>query len=380
MAGVRQTVYQGSVQKRLNAQRFRTAIVVSCVLASAHVACRQVLGLEDPISDPNVSDAGKVEAGSADANTANDAAASTCDPPCSGTTPYCASGRCVGARCAGLPATCGALSTQDCCAASVIPGGTFARSYDGVTFTDSSQTASVHEFRLDTFAVTVGRFRAFIAGYPATLPANGAGKNPNVANDPGWNSSWSSLMPATGLGATLAAQESTWTEMPADHETWPITAATWYEAMAFCIWDGGRLPTEAEWNYAAAGGSEQRVYPWSSPATSTVIDETYAVYCQSGGCPPNQPQRVGSRSPKGDGKWGQADLAGNVWEFTVDYFSENYTTPCNDCANFTSSSYRVYRGGSSNRDASFLLASFRGTFEPAARGNGTGFRCARDAP
>ena len=55
----------------------------------------------------------------------------------------------------------------------------------------------------------------------------------------------------------------------------------WFESYAFCIWDGGFLASEAEWNYAAAGGSEQRYYPWSSPATSTTIDGTYAVFFTS---------------------------------------------------------------------------------------------------
>ena len=100
----------------------------------------------------------------------------------------------------------------------------------------------------------------------------------------------------------------------------PINCITWYEAYAFCIWDGGFLPSEAEWNYAASGGSEQRVYPWSSPSMPTTIDCAHANYSPMGmsPCSTTGPEDVGSDSPTGDGKWGQADLSGNVWEWTLD--------------------------------------------------------------
>lgn len=60
-----------------------------------------------------------------------------------------------------------------------------------------------------------------------------------------------------------------------------MNCLTWYEAMAFWVWDGGYLATEAEWNYASMEGSQQRVYPWSNSARSLAIDGTRANYVSS---------------------------------------------------------------------------------------------------
>ena len=273
--------------------------------------------------------------------------------------------------------------------------GTFYRSYDAVTYTDKTFLASVSAFRLDTYEITVGRFRAFVEQYPGNLPAAGAGKNPTDASnppDPGWDASWNTTsMPAsqTALRSAIGScTAGTWTDMPSGRDDVAMGCITWFEAFAFCIWDGGRLPTEAEWNYAAAGGGGadgQRAYPWSSPPTSTTLDYTYANYnCLGGDCATPMASYifgVGTDAPKGNGKFGQADLAGNVWEYVTDWYASPYAVnPCNNCADFSDASAaggtRTTRGGSAYYEPADLLTSARSNHMPGSRSIDVGARCA----
>lgn len=219
-----------------------------------------------------------------------------------------------------------------------VPGGMFLRSYDGLTYTNTSYPATVSGFTLDKYEVTVARFRVFVAA--------------------------TSLPTAPLACATSAMFPATWTATAGANEMKPINCITWTEADAFCRWDGGRLPTEAEWNYAASGGSEQREYPWGS-----TLDETHASY--------NSITAVGSK-PAGDGRWGQSDLAGNVSEWVLDWYADPYTNPCVDCTNTTPSATRSRRGGGVTAGpTSPLLAAARQSAAPSFRGVSIGVRCAR---
>jgi cysteine-rich repeat protein len=290
--------------------------------------------------------------------------------------------------CAGLAKTCGPKGDGDCCASNAVSGGTFLRGHDGMIFISKGFPATVSDFRLDTYEITVGRFRKFVAAYSQTMIAQGAGKNPNNPSDSGWASSWNASLETSALALKEAlkceSRYQSWTDAPgsATDESLPIECIDWYDAEAFCIWDGGRLPTEAEWNYAAAGGAQQREYPWGSAAP----DCTYANFSGAAGgnefCVAPGTGRVnpvGSESPKGDGLYGQADLAGNVWEWVQDT-DDSYSNPCNNCAADTPLADRESRGGSFDNIAFDLLSSFRAPNPGWLRVGSWGARCARSAP
>jgi formylglycine-generating enzyme len=280
--------------------------------------------------------------------------------------------------CQELAATCGPAGNESCCKTLPVPGGTFNRGFDGILYKEADHPATISPFYLDRYEVTVGRFRAFVnagLGTRSHPPAEGSGAHPSIARS-GWRSAFDAQLasdtPALKAALKCDATFGTWTDTAGPNENKPIECLDWYTAFAFCAWDGGRLPTYAEWNYAASGGSEHRYYPWSVPANSQVIDDSYAVYCGRT-C---VPQNVGTKSPKGDAKWGQADLGGNAWEWTLDLSPKQYIMPCRDCAEVTEGSYRVFLGGSNNDIESTLLSASRHISVPEYKGV-IGARCAR---
>jgi sulfatase modifying factor 1 len=374
--------------------------------------------------------------------------------PCAGDGD-CAEGRCLGTnakRCQLAPSCTGAAGTrscglagteEDCCRSLPVPGGTFDRLMNSAS---TPQSTHVSAFGLDMYEITVGRLRAYfeaVGGNPkGHPPAPGAGLHPRIPNS-GWRSSFDVRLPAswTEINERLTANgcavggnnddggAATWTAQPGPFEALPITCIDWYTLFAFCAWDGGRLPTDAEWLYAAQGGDEQRWYAWGPmPATTAptwpkdnalvaaqLRDPTDNVYKFTVGDPWQQVDPLTGKvidgpahmTPPGRktgyGRWGHADLTGNVLEYLLDNTPIPEAPCATDCAKVdwpdppqdqvgwypanwwtgpeTSPAYpdgfRALRGGSF--DATHpLYAWFQYSYKIAVTYSAAGGRCARD--
>jgi formylglycine-generating enzyme required for sulfatase activity len=342
----------------------------------------------------------------------------------------CTTGACNPGSCAGATTTatscasagdglsnCG-TAQESCCTSLEVAGGNFFRGYNNSgSSVILSDPATVSGFRLDKYDVTVGRFRQFVNavypgdagagdGGPGWVPSPGSGKHVHLnggmglaastsagttptAFEPGWVASFDAQLAPTTVNLRCPPDHATWTPSPGTQETLPINCVTWSEAYAFCIWDGGFLPSETELIYAAAGGGEQREFPWGPP-TAADRDAGAAYFTQRAifGC--NYPDRpdasqcevgVGSIAPVGSvplgaGLWGQLDLGGELEQWSLDSYTV-FSSSCTDCASVASSPNRPVHGGSFDSNLYLLTPSTRNQFGVNQRYMEAGFRCAR---
>ncbi len=151
----------------------------------------------------------------------------------------------------------------------------------------------------------------------------------------------------------------------------PRVGVTWFEAYAYCQWRGGRLPTEAEWEWAARG-RENRVYPWGNSFKADLV-----IYDQNSG---NKTASVGDGIRAGGASWvGALDMSGNVWEWCHSV-SQAYPYKGDDGreSNINNNS-RVLRGGSWSYNATNLRSAYRYRNAPSVEYINFGFRCARSS-
>ena len=186
-------------------------------------------------------------------------------------------------------------------------------------------------FWMSQTEVTAGAYKRFAAAVARTLPTA-----------PALNSNW----------------------RLEDH---PVVNVSWDDAAAYCRWAGGRLPTEAEWEYAARRGTTGSRYGGLNAV---------AWYDGNSG---NQTRAVGQKAPNAFRLY---DMLGNVWEWVADWYDQNYygQLPSQDPQGPSSGQYRVLRGGSWVVSPRFTRVSSRWVVPGGRAGSYGGFRCVREVP
>ena len=218
-------------------------------------------------------------------------------------------------------------------------------------------TVSIDAFFMDKYEVTNAQYQKFVRANPRW----GKDRIDSRFHSGGYLRHW------------------TGDNYPIGKENHPVVYVSWYGAMAYAGWAGKRLPTEAEWEYAARGGLSGKAYPWGD-----VFDGGKANYDYN----------VGDTMPVGRyprNGYGLYDMAGNVWEWCLDEYKENFyrTSPRDNplagdktvdwiINNFTDvKTSRVLRGGSWYFLSKGLRVAGRLGGAPTGTGSDSGFRCAR---
>lgn len=166
----------------------------------------------------------------------------------------------------------------------------------------------------------------------------------------------------------------------------PVVHVSWNDAKAFCKWVGKRLPTEAEWEYAARGGLEQKKFPWGNELTP---EGEYRCNIWQGSFPDHNTKDDGyaGTAPVDSFKpnnYGLYNISGNVWEWTQDWFSASYPLLriSDNPQGPSTGEAKVIRGGSYLCHKSYCnryrVAARSGNTPDSSTGN-MGFRCVRDA-
>lgn len=276
-----------------------------------------------------------------------------------------------------------------------IEGGVFTMGVDNPVLPQDGEgparKVQVSPFYIDRFEVSNVEFQQFVADTGYVTEAEKFGVSfvlehllssevkstitQAVANAPWWlpveNATWNH---PEGLGSTIA-----------DRPHHPVVHVTWNDALEYCKWKGNHLPTEAQWEYAARGGLENRLYPWGNkefpkgehamniwhgefPPTGTVTDEDGYI-----GTAPVCTYRAN--------KFGLYNMAGNVWEWVSDWWKIRHTRDFQkDPTGPPSGSEKVKKGGSYLCHKKYCYryrCAARSQNTPDSSAGNLGFRCAK---
>ena len=272
------------------------------------------------------------------------------------------------------PQKSGGSSADSTAGMVLVAGGTFRMGSEEMPDESPSHGVAVNSFWIDRHEVTVGEFARFVeaTGYRTE------------AEQFGWSGVFDS---ATGRwekrdAASWRRPEGTGSS-PQTNE--PVTQVSFADASRYARWAGKRLPTEAEWEYAARGGAAGKRYAWGDelrpggkPAANWWQGEFPGRNTGEDGFHGRAP--VASFAPNG---YGLHDMGGNVWEWCADWYAAGYysASPAADPRGPNAGAERVIRGGSwmcSETYCTNYRVAARGHTAPDSGLNNLGFRCARD--
>jgi sulfatase modifying factor 1 len=269
--------------------------------------------------------------------------------------------------------------------------------YERKRFTDISDEAPVHRVRitrpfyLGRTEVTVGQFRRFLeaSGYVPESVADGTGAY-------GYNPAYDPATTARGDAFEGRDLKYSWRNPGfAQDDSHPVVNVTWNDAVAMAGWlsrsEGHvyRLPTEAEWEYAARAGTRTRYHSGDAPASllevANVFDadavpnwKKWTDYALDGRDGHAFTAPAGSHAPNAFGLY---DMHGNAWEWTADWHDDAYyaVSPVDDPKGPATGSVRVRRGGSWHTWSFYARSSFRNWNTPGTRYTLVGMRLLREA-
>ena len=274
-----------------------------------------------------------------------------------------------------------------------LPGGAFTMGTDGFHGYSTDGEGPAHTVELSPFAIaphalTNAEFAAFVAATGHRTEAEAFG----------WSFVFAGLLPdgfppTRGVAAApwwRQVEGADWAHPEGPQSSWearpahPVVHVSWNDAQSYCAWSGTRLPTEAEWEYAARGGREGAPFPWGDelePAGEQRMNVFQGTFPADNTCDDGYEGTapVGSFPANG---FGLHEVTGNVWEWTADWFDPEYYrgSPRRDPRGPESGGMRVMRGGSYLCHASYCnryRVDARSSNSPDASTGNLGFRIAR---
>jgi formylglycine-generating enzyme required for sulfatase activity len=239
----------------------------------------------------------------------------------------------------------------------VVQGGTFSMGSDSSVWSNETPVHDVtlSGYQISRYEVTIAQFAAFLNEYKSDSVKSGTYKG-------------KPLVAGNSLG--IIKSEGEWHASVGVSDNNPVLAVSWYGVNEFCQYYGYRLPTEAEWEYAARGGVKGKGYAYSGSNTPNNVawSSENSMYL---------PHEVGTKQPN---ELGLYDMSGNVWEWCSDWYGAYTKDAQTNPPGPAGGSQRVIRGGCVMLDKYGVTCTVRGYVDPGTVNNiagHIGFRPAR---